>query len=163
MEIAVDLVTDLAEKLRSDAKRLEEEKEKIRRNIESLLEMIKSGQMSSLSAAQREDAICNLNRAYRLSETVQVSINLMARDPTQNAACREVNSLLNDLEKDVKKNPNNSRQRVMSYMNACCSNQTVGVPPDEHFGAAIVGCTLDDQKQAKKRIETMLEYVDGRM
>lgn len=50
MEIAVDLVTDLAEKLRGDAKRLEEEKEKIRRNIESLLEMIKSGEMSSLSA-----------------------------------------------------------------------------------------------------------------
>ena len=50
MEIAVDLITDLAEKLRSDAKRLEEEKEKIRRNIESLLEMIKSGEMSSLSA-----------------------------------------------------------------------------------------------------------------
>lgn len=51
----------------------------------------------------------------------------------------------------------------MSYMNACCSNQTVGVPPDEQFGAAIVGCTLDDQKQAKKRIESMLEFVDERL
>lgn len=40
--------------------------------------------------AQRDDAICNLNRAYRLSETVQVSINLMARDPAQHAASREV-------------------------------------------------------------------------
>lgn len=74
----------------------------------------------------------------------------------------QVNSLLSVLEKDVKKNPTNSRHRVMSYMNACCSNQTVGVPPDEHFGATIVGCTLDDQKEAKKRIEFLLEYVDQR-
>ncbi len=62
----------------------------------------------------------------------------------------------------MQRSPSHSRHRVMSYMNACCSNQTVGVPPDEHFGAAIVGCTLDDQKQAKKRIEWMLEFVDDR-
>ncbi|XP_026287052.1 BAG family molecular chaperone regulator 2 [Frankliniella occidentalis] len=160
MEIAVDLVTDLADKLRSDAKRLEEDKAKIRQSIETLQDLIKSGKVSSLSEAQRDDALCNLNRAYRLSETVQVSINLMTRDPAQTAASREVNNLLSDLEKDVKRSPSHSRQRVMSYMNACCSNQTVGVPPDEHFGAAIVGCTLDDQKQAKKRIEMMLDFVD---
>lgn len=160
MEIAVDLVSELADRLRSDAKRLAEEKEKILRSIESLVELLKSDSSNSLSEAQRDDALCHLHKAYKLSETVQVSINLMARDAAQLSANREVNSLLNMLEKDVKKNPRNSRQRVMSYMNACCSNQTVGVPPDEHFGATIVGCTLDDQKEAKKRIEIMLEHVD---
>lgn len=71
----------------------------------------------------------------------------------------QVNNLLNDLEKDVKRNPSNARLKVMSYKNACCSNQNDGVPPDEQFGRALVGCTLDDQKQARKRIDKMIEFV----
>lgn len=49
METAVDLVSDLADKLRSDAKRLEEDKEKLRRAIETLQDQIKSGKVSSLT------------------------------------------------------------------------------------------------------------------
>lgn len=49
METAVDLVSDLADKLRSDAKRLEEDKEKLRRAIEALQDQIKSGKVSSLT------------------------------------------------------------------------------------------------------------------
>lgn len=161
MEIAVDLVTDLAEKLRSDAKRLEDEKGNIRRSIETLEEMIKSGNASSLTEAQRADAVCNLQRAFRLSDTVQVSVNPMERDDHQIKANCQVNHLLDTLEKEVKRNPNGSKLRVLSYMNACCSNQISGVGPDQVFAAVIVGCTLDDQKIAKRRIERLMEVVGG--
>lgn len=53
MEIAVDLVSELADKLRSDAKRLAEDKEKILRSIESLVDLLKSDRSTTLSEGNK--------------------------------------------------------------------------------------------------------------
>lgn len=43
-------------------------------------------------------------------------------------------------------------------MNACTS-QNVG-NSDKNFETAILGCTMDDQKRIKKRLQGLLDYID---
>ena len=43
-------------------------------------------------------------------------------------------------------------------MNAC-SSQNDGFS-DKMFETAILGCTLDDQKRIKKRLQGLLDYID---
>lgn len=48
-----------------------------------------------------------------------------------------------------------------SYVNACGFQTTTDnkdVPADRFFESAILGCTLDDQKKIKKRLQGLLDY-----
>lgn len=65
----------------------------------------------------------------------------------------------------VKEDPVNTKIRCQSYMNACSSH----VPEEEqstssrlscsdNFETAILGCTADDQKKIKKRLQGLLDY-----
>lgn len=44
-------------------------------------------------------------------------------------------------------------------MNACSSQGMEGIS-DRVFENAILGCTMDDQKRVKKRLQGLLEYID---
>lgn len=64
-----------------------------------------------------------------------------------------------------------SRQRCQQYLNACCSaaeassSYEYGVdmdagPVDKKFESALLGCTLDDQKNIKKRLQALMGYLN---
>lgn len=44
-------------------------------------------------------------------------------------------------------------------MNACSEHIVDGIT-DKNFETALLGCTLDDQKRIKKRLQGLLNYVD---
>lgn len=43
-------------------------------------------------------------------------------------------------------------------MNACASHYIHGIT-DKNFESALLGCTSDDQKRVKKRLQGLLHYI----
>lgn len=70
----------------------------------------------------------------------------------------QVNGLIDSLVVGLRNDPSATRLRCASFMNAC-SSQSSG-HSDKIFENAILGCTLDDQKRIKKRLQGLLDYID---
>lgn len=51
-----------------------------------------------------------------------------------------------------------ARTKCLSYMNACTSQPDPSTGTDKNFESVILGCTLDDQKRVKKRLQGLMEY-----
>lgn len=51
-----------------------------------------------------------------------------------------------------------AHSRCQTYMNACTSQPDPSSGTDKNFETAILGCTLDDQKRVKKRLQGLLDY-----
>lgn len=90
--------------------------------------------------------------------TVEVHVQTQ-RDKMQEEALHQVNSLIDSLVIGIKTDPDVSKARCISYMNACSSHVVQGVT-DKNFESALLGCTLDDQKRVKKRLAGLLHYFD---
>ncbi|XP_034241006.1 protein strawberry notch-like [Thrips palmi] len=131
MATGVNFVSALVDRLRSEAKRLAEDTNKILQTIEFLEEMLQSGHSDLISKAQTDDALYHLNKADLGADSgaiIQVATNLM-KDAAQLSMCKEVmNSSLSDTENNVRKNLVNS----MSPTNADqqCPNKANGAPID---------------------------------
>lgn len=70
----------------------------------------------------------------------------------------QVNGLIDSLVMGLRQDPSGTRQRCAEFMNAC-SSHGIG-HSDKIFETAILGCTLDDQKRVKKRLQGLLDYID---
>lgn len=70
----------------------------------------------------------------------------------------QVNGLIDSLIINLRHDPSSTRQRCAEFMNAC-SSHGMG-HSDKIFETAILGCTLDDQKRIKKRLQGLLDYID---
>lgn len=73
--------------------------------------------------------------------------------------CWQVNGLIDSLVVGLKNDATGTRLRCESFMNACSSQQNSG-HLDKIFESAILGCTLDDQKRVKKRLQGLMDYID---
>lgn len=89
--------------------------------------------------------------------TVDVKVHTQ-RDPAQEEALYQVNHLIDALVISAKFDPDGTKSKCITYMNAC-SSQGFGVT-DKKFESALLGCTLDDQKRVKKRLQGLLNYFD---
>lgn len=66
--------------------------------------------------------------------------------------------MIDSLVVGLRNDPAGTRQRCASFMNACTSQN--GEHSDKNFETAILGCTMDDQKRIKKRLQGLLDYID---
>jgi len=101
-----------------------------------------------------------LRYADRLSMrclTVDVLVKI-TRDHVQTEALYQVNGLIDTLVVGLRNDPCGTRMRCAAFMNAC-SSHAMG-HSDKNFETAILGCTLDDQKRVKKRLQGLLDYID---
>jgi len=89
--------------------------------------------------------------------TVDVHVKT-ARDDMQEDALHQVNSFIDSLVMNLQNDPFGTKNRCVAFMNAC-SSQTHGMA-DKNFETAILGCTLDDQKRVKRRLQGLLDYID---
>lgn len=99
-----------------------------------------------------------MDRVTNRCLTVEVRV-LTQRDKMQEEALHQVNSLIDGLVIGIRSDPDASRARCISYMNACSAHVVQGVT-DKNFESALLGCTLDDQKRVKKRLAGLLHYFD---
>lgn len=92
--------------------------------------------------------------------TVDVKIHTQ-RDQEQEESLYQVNHLIDTLVVSAKIDPDGTKSKCISYMSACSSH---GMDfTDKNFESVLLGCTLDDQKRVKKRLQGLLNYFDKLM
>ena len=90
--------------------------------------------------------------------TVEVRV-LTQRDQMQEEALFQVNHLIDGLVISLKGDAETAKAKCVSYMNACSSSTVQGIT-DKKFESALLGCTVDDQKKVKRRLQGLLNYFD---
>ncbi|XP_018790225.1 PREDICTED: BAG family molecular chaperone regulator 2 isoform X3 [Bactrocera latifrons] len=161
----LDQLDARVEKFRKDALGLQEKKDFLLMSID----LIKSHDMlQSMMEAEREEIFCYIQRVNARLSTVDLLVHTV-RDRSQEDALSQINALI-DMMITIG-DPVLSRQRCQQYLNACCSaaeassSYEYGVdmdagPVDKKFESALLGCTLDDQKNIKKRLQALMGYLN---
>lgn len=150
----LDQIEVHVEQLRKDAWRLEEERDTLLTTLDTLRN---NEILSGLDETDKDDVLRYAERLSRRCLTVDVLVKIQ-RDQIQEEALHQVNGLIDSLVVGLRDDPAGTRQRCASFMNACTS-QSVG-HSDKIFETAILGCTMDDQKRIKKRLQGLLDYID---
>lgn len=106
---------------------------------------------------------CYAQRIGNRLSTVEIRVKTV-RDAAQEDALHQVNGLIDSLltlsDRVV------GRQRCQTFLNACSMHDdpttTLEIEPivDKKFEAAVLGCTLDDQKIIKKRLHALMTYLN---
>ncbi|XP_014227815.1 BAG family molecular chaperone regulator 2 [Trichogramma pretiosum] len=142
------------EQLRKDAMRIEEEKDSLLTTLDTLLN---HDLFVGLEDTDKDDVMRYAERLSMRCLTVDVLVRVQ-RDNVQQDALHQVNGLIDSLVVGLQNDPSGTRSRCASFMNACSSHAD-GLS-DKIFETAILGCTLDDQKRIKKRLQGLLDYID---
>ncbi|XP_076672348.1 BAG family molecular chaperone regulator 2 [Andrena cerasifolii] len=150
----LDQIEVHVEQLRKDAWRLEEERDTLLTTLDTLRN---NEILSGMQETDRDDVLRYADRLSMRCLTVDVLVKVQ-RDHIQQEALHQVNGLIDSLIVSLREDPAATRQRCASFMNACTS-QSIG-HSDKNFETAILGCTLDDQKRIKKRLQGLLDYID---
>lgn len=143
------------ERLRQEAFRLEEEKDKV---LTTLVSLRTSDMLQNLQEVDRDDVLRYADRVTSRCLTVEVPLKI-ERDEVQEESLHVVNSMIDSLVVQLRADPAGSRKQCMSYLNACSSSVEQDVT-DEAFEATVLSCSLDDQKLIQKRLQGLLNYID---
>lgn len=114
-------------------------------------------------AGELDEVNCYAQRITNRLSTVEIIVKTV-RDGAQEDALHQVNSLIDTLltinDRTV------ARQKCQTFLNACSMHDdpscTLEIEPivDKKFEAAVLGCTLDDQKNIKKRLQALMTYLN---
>ncbi|XP_045501717.1 BAG family molecular chaperone regulator 2 [Colias croceus] len=150
----LDQVELRVERLRRDTVRIEEEKD----SLLSTLDSIKHSELlTDISECDKDDITRYADRILARALTVEVAVRT-DRDQQQEEALHQVNMYIDQLVMSVHEDAVVAHSRCQTYMNACTSQPDPSSGTDKNFESAILGCTLDDQKRVKKRLQGLLEY-----
>lgn len=110
-----------------------------------------------------DEVNCYAQRISNRLSTIEISVKTV-RDSAQDEALHQVNSLIDSLltigDRVL------ARQRCQTFLNACSIHEdpsgTQDIEPivDKKFEVAVLGCTLDDQKNIKKRLQALMTYLN---
>ncbi|XP_016970563.1 BAG family molecular chaperone regulator 2 isoform X2 [Drosophila rhopaloa] len=162
----LDQLDARVEKLRKDALNLQEKKDYLLMSMD----LIKSNEMmQNMSEAEREEIMLYIQRVSSRLGTVELNVRTV-RDNSQEDSLSQINALIDTMIKMG--DPVIARQRCQLYLNACCSSSMdpsgqmdtlpeadLG-PVDKKFESVLLGCTLDDQKNIKKRLQALMGYLN---
>jgi len=124
---------------------------------------------------EREEINCYIHRVSSRLSTVELNVKTV-RDTAQEDSLHQVNDLIDSLI--TSKEPVSSRQRCQAFLNACSASDLSSTLHNHHqqqhqlhqidmtllnvdkkFENALLGCTLDDQKNIKKRLQALMNYL----
>lgn len=120
-------------------------------------------------SAEKEEIALYINRVNSRLATVELNVRTV-RDKSQEDSLSQVNTLIDAMI--TAGDPMISRQRCQHYLNACSDNHSFNLYDEGHssridttivdkkFESAILGCTLDDQKNIKKRLTALMNYLN---
>lgn len=153
----LDKVEVLIEQLRRDVQLIEEKRDSIFNTLDSVRN---SEVLTELPLTDQDDIRRYVERLASRCSTVEISVRT-DRDSSQEDALFQVNRLIDSLVVDFKNSPIPSRMKCESYMAACSAQVLGGINVDKRFEMALLGCTLDDQKRIKKRLQGLMDYLDN--
>lgn len=142
------------ERLRRDTVRIEEERD----SLLSTLDSVKHSELlNDVTECDKDDIMRYAERILARAMTVEVAVRT-DRDSQQEEALHQVNMYIDQLVVSVHDDAVQAHTRCQMYMNACTSQPDPTTGTDKNFETAILGCTLDDQKRVKKRLQGLLDY-----
>lgn len=158
----LDQLDSKVEKLRKEALVLQEKKDFLAMSVDLLRN---NEYLTGLDENEREEINCYVQRISGRLSTVELSV-CTVRDRAQEDSLHHVNSLIDA----VISGPDSvvSRLRCQQFLNACSTTDTgtgsyseldPAMCSDKKFESALLGCTLDDQKTIKKRLQALLTYL----
>lgn len=110
-----------------------------------------------------EEVNCYAQRISSRLNTIDLSVKTV-RDAAQEESLHQVNSLIDSL---ITSNDRPlARQRCQMFLNGCSGNDPLSMineqdqVADKKFENAVLGCTLDDQKIIKKRLQALMTYLN---
>lgn len=110
-----------------------------------------------------DEISCYSQRISARLATIDLSVKTV-RDTAQEESLHQVNSLIDSLITSTDRIL--SRQRCQTFLNGCSGsdpntqlNDRDRVV-DKKFEMAVLGCTLDDQKIIKKRLQALMTYLN---
>lgn len=170
----LDQLDARVERFRKDALGLQEKRDFLLMSID----LIKSNDLlASMSESEREEVSCYMQRINSRLSTVELNVRTV-RDNSQEDSLSQINALIDMMI--TMGDPVHSRHRCQEYLNSCGivdanapqtvpeeSNSSSDVfvmddgPVDKIFESALLGCTLDDQKIIKKRLQALMRYLNN--
>ncbi|XP_031634197.1 BAG family molecular chaperone regulator 2 [Contarinia nasturtii] len=157
---ALDHLDNRVEKLRKEAMTLTEKRDVLLMSMDILKH---NELLSSLNEFELDEVNCYAQRISNRLGTIEISVKTV-RDCAQEDSLHQVNSLIDSLLTISDRVL--ARQRCQTFLNACCvhddSTNISEVEPvvDKKFETAVLGCTLDDQKTIKKRLQALMAYLN---
>lgn len=98
------------------------------------------------------------DRILARCSTIEVSVRTV-RDHIQEDSLHQINKFIDNMIKELKQDPAATKLKCLSFMSSCSSYCESAVE-DKNFERALLGCTLDDQKRVKKRLQGLMSYID---
>ncbi|XP_055625522.1 BAG family molecular chaperone regulator 2 isoform X2 [Toxorhynchites rutilus septentrionalis] len=156
----LDQLDSKVEKLRKEALVLQEKKDFLAMSVD----LLKNNEyLTGLDENEREEINCYVQRISGRLSTVELSV-CTVRDRAQEDSLHHVNSLIDAIISSS--DPVISRLRCQQFLNACSTTDTTNYTDldpamcsDKKFECVLLGCTLDDQKTIKKRLQALLAYL----
>lgn len=164
MERFIDVLDQLdmkVEMLRKDAMLLRDKKDFLAMSVD----LLKNNEyLTALNENERDEIKCYVQRISNRLGTVELNV-CTVRDQAQEDSLHHVNSLIDLII--ASEDPVMSRQKCQQYLNACSTTDTSvytdfdpsTICTDKKFESVLLGCTLDDQKTIKKRLQALLVYL----
>ncbi|XP_055376860.1 BAG family molecular chaperone regulator 2 isoform X2 [Condylostylus longicornis] len=169
----IDQLDTRVEKLRKDALGLQEKRDFLLMSVD----LIKNHEhLNNMQESDREEIICYIHRVNSRLGTVELNVKTV-RDQSQEDSLSQINTLIDSLI--TVGDPVLARQKCQTYINACSTNdhfnsgdgcgsgfgastssEDLILECDKKFESALLGCTLDDQKTIKKRLNALMNYLN---
>lgn len=156
----LDQLDSKVEKLRKDALMLQEKKDFLAMSMDLLRN---NEYLTGLNENEYEEIHCYVQRISGRLSTVELSVYTI-RDSAQEDSLHRVNSMIDEIIS--RSDPAGSRLRCQQFLNACSTTDLTtyteldpAMCSDKTFENALLGCTLDDQKTIKKRLQALLDYL----
>lgn len=115
----------------------------------------------TLVAADREDLECNTERLILRCLTVEASVSTPRNEVQEEAYC-SVCKLLDDLTIDYRNESEKHYKKVESCLNACLP-EPVSANIDTRFQSKVLGCTADDQKFFRKKLQALYKEMKSKL
>jgi len=161
MEQFEELLDDMEKKVeeyRSQALAVLQTRQDINALMDTIAKSSCEDNQSTLTEIDKEEIKARICRLQKRLDTVQVHVNLAAsRDESQSEALAKINVKIDELIAKVEENSPDALATAESFLNACNSRSSAQSVICSRFEALLLGCTLDDQKNIKGRITTILE------
>lgn len=110
-----------------------------------------------------EEITCYSHRINSRLSTVDLCVRTV-RDGAQEDALHQVNSLIDSIITNSDRCT--ARQRCQAFLNGCSFAESINAGTDaerlvdKKFENTLLGCTLDDQKVIKKRLQALMTYLN---
>lgn len=110
-----------------------------------------------------EEVTCYSHRINSRLATIDLCVKTV-RDAAQEEALHQVNSLIDSLITSTDRIL--ARQRCQTFLNGCSFSENMANAQeqnqavDKKFEMVLLGCTLDDQKVIKKRLQALMTYLN---